>query len=240
MTKSDFLNLVTNRMKGETIETLAGKFESGDKSVGTVSTYLSALVADMRYEDARRVWSMFWEGLSAEKKTSLDIWPLIVQYTRDVYAADFKDLVALKSEFQSIVGVGAYSEKVYQLVYATVANACNNMVFEDRFDIHSINTLCDIVERTQCDTVSVLSTMLSMTYYAANRKLGKAVDCYCADIDRVSDTDRMSLTMLMNGVAYKYGRPKECKRALVEIRKVANRYQWNVENPMLQAMIQGL
>lgn len=106
--------------------------------------------------------------------------------------------------------------------------------------IHSINTLCDIVERTQCDTVSVLSTMLSMTYYAANRKLGKAVDCYCADIDRVSDTDRMSLTMLMNGVAYKYGRPKECKRALVEIRKVANRYQWNVENPMLQAMIQGL
>ena len=240
MQKDDFLTLVKKRMAGETVASLAVKFEGGDRAVETVSSYLMALVADMRYEQANKVWKVYWQGLTAEQKTAKANWPLAKQYINNVYGQDFLDLVAMKQHFQENVGVDAYAAKVYQLVSATIANSCNEMIFEEKFDPAKLEKMEEIVRRAQCDTTGFLKAMLAITKYASKKQIGKAISTYCNSIEHLSDNDRFSLTMQLNGAAYKYGNAKECRRTYEVISTMAARFGWDANNGMVQAMLQGL
>jgi len=240
MSADDFLEQVKGKMNGETLEVLAQKFQSGDRSLKTVKAYLAALGGAMRYDEARTVWATYWKGLSDAEKTTKEMWPVMKRYTGNVRSQSFEDLLAHKEAYIALVGADEYVGKIHELVYATVVNACNEMIYNNKADLDQVGFLETVVEKAKCDTTGVMKNALAMMRYAAKQEVVKALKIYQKGVDRYTDSERFTATLQMNAIAYKAGRKSDCKKTYEVLRKVADRYQWDKCSPMLASIFGGL
>ena len=241
MSAGDFLEQVKSNMNGETLEVLEQKFQSGNRSLKTVKAYLAALAGAMRYDDVKKVWNTYWEGLSDEEKTTKEVWPLVKRYTGNVRSQSFDDLITHKNKYIAQVGEEAYAGKVHELVYATVVNTCNDMIYNNGpVELDKIDFLDTVVAKAQCDTTGMMKNTLAMTRYAAKKEIGKAIKVYQKGVDGYNDSERFTATLQMNAIVYKAGKKADCKKTYEVFQKVADRYQWDKSSPMMASIFDGL
>lgn len=241
MVAEKFLEEIQKGMGENSLSAFSSRYANGERETEFVRQYIELLAAAYMRDELKEILSEYWDALSDVQKSGAENWALVKRFVTDVKSPEYQYLLEHKADFEAVSGKEAVDAKIFGDLCPRISNHCNDMIFKNcPEDPQALLVYRQLIEKSGVQRQGYLLNLVAFTQAYVDNHLEKALKIYCDDFSREDDDTRFSATLGLNGMLISKGDARLCRKGLKAIRRTMKECGWTEDNPLFEAMINGL